>query len=418
MASTKGFRLFADFGQIHVCDPKGTSSLEDAWTAQATDDRVADGGHIVGIGAKDTADVNVSVETLVSPPADDADGWDHVTESSIDVTSGALAVLGCTDELEKAKRFPAAAGTWRVRASHANLAKGREQIRVQLWPAPRQPARVVKRWAPPPKLPRKAPSRIASAKQAVKAALCGETDAALAFFLPRAAQGSFAECVSAVQLLAFRGQWRELIPLAMTVIKVKPEASAGRDTCYAVSDLLRRAAAELHDPSLITEAIAQLSPENAAEATRHLQGKAVASPKTPTAEDRAAFAAHASSPATEARFRGKAKDRAAHLMAVAHLSYGLEDEALALWDPDNDKLGFDKATWVARTLVRRGDARRAWEVLEGRLSAWWPFSIWAVAPVELLVDPDLAPLLTKERCEQVLATARGAQAASDGKSVG
>lgn len=409
MASGKRFTLYADFGQIHVRDPKGTRSLEDAWTAAATDDRVADGGDIVGIGAKDSDDVSVSVELLPSVPQDDFAAWDHVTESSLDVASGAIVVLGCTDEVAKAKRVAAAPGTWRVRASHANLQKGRERIRLQLWPARRRDTKVLKRWSPAPVV-RTKPTRIASTKQAVQAAMRGETDAALAFLLPRAQKHDFAACSTAIQLLAFRGRWRELVPLAMTVVATAPEASAGRDNCNIACDLLRRAATELKDRSIVTTAMAKLPRSAKAEGTRHLRGEVRDDVKKPTAKTRADFAEHASSPKTEARFRGKPKDRAAHLMALAHLHYGLEDEQLALWDPSNEELGFREASWIAQILARRGDAKKAWHVLSTRLARWWPSTIWDVAPVELLTDADLAPLMTRERCELVLTTVRGDEA--------
>jgi hypothetical protein len=409
MGSAKRFKLYADYGQIHLCDPSGTQSLEDAWTAQASDDRIADGGNIVGVGAKDTAEVDVSVEVLVCAPADDLSAWDHVTESSLDLASGEAAVLGCTDELARARRFPTAPGTWRVRVSHANLATGRERIRLQLWPSPRRPPRVRKRWAPPARPAAPPGKRIASVKQAVQAALRGETDAALGFLLPRAHKGQFAASVSALQLLAFRGRWREVVPLAMTVIAEPPEAHAGRQTCLTTCELLARAARELANPALLELAHERVTPSLATEALAHLRGQRPA-PKIAGAEDHARFAAHASSAATEKQFRGKPHARAAHLMAYAHLHLGLEDEQLALWDPANPDLRFEQATWIADLLARRGDPTAAWDALASRLSAWWPTTIWDVAPLELLTAPTLAPLMTAARCELVLSTPRGDEA--------
>lgn len=116
MASSKKFTLFADFGQIHILDPGGNGSLEDAWNAQASEDRIAEGGDIVGIGAKDTEDVNVSVEVLAIAPPNDTEHWDHVTESSIDTSSPALAILGCSDERKSAKQIATPIGSLRIRA--------------------------------------------------------------------------------------------------------------------------------------------------------------------------------------------------------------------------------------------------------------------------------------------------------------
>ncbi|MBX3226109.1 MAG: hypothetical protein KIT84_28960 [Labilithrix sp.] len=44
-------KLFADFRQIHVSAPDRKGDLAEAWTAQATEDRIAVAGDIVGITA-------------------------------------------------------------------------------------------------------------------------------------------------------------------------------------------------------------------------------------------------------------------------------------------------------------------------------------------------------------------------------
>jgi hypothetical protein len=80
---------------------------------------------------------------------------------------------------------------------------------------------------------------------------------------------------------------------------------------------------------------------------------------------------------------------------------------LARWDPTNPGLGFDQAVSVARVLCKRGDPEQAWTLLEGYLRHWWPVDYAQVAPVELLYDPLLAPLVTPARGEQILRTPRG-----------
>ena len=83
---------------------------------------------------------------------------------------------------------------------------------------------------------------------------------------------------------------------------------------------------------------------------------------------------------------------------------------MARWDPANRLLRFDQALAVARALIRRGEPERSWEIVEERLSAWWPVDNAQVAPVVLLVDQWMSPLMTAERCEQVLSTPRGPEA--------
>ncbi len=105
-------KLFADYRQIHLRAPDAKGDLADAWTAQATDDRIAAAGDIVGIGTEEADDVDVKVEILSREPA--LQKADHLTEASIKLR-GEVVVLGCTDYLPDAKRFELAPGTWQSR---------------------------------------------------------------------------------------------------------------------------------------------------------------------------------------------------------------------------------------------------------------------------------------------------------------
>lgn len=71
---------------------------------------------------------------------------------------------------------------------------------------------------------------------------------------------------------------------------------------------------------------------------------------------------------------------------------------------------FGHAMSVAGVHAKRGELERAWSILEGHVRHWWAVDHAQVAPVELLVDPVLAPLVTTERAEQILRTPRGAEA--------
>jgi len=74
------------------------------------------------------------------------------------VSSGRIAVMGCTDYLPDAVRFEVPPGAIRVRAARSTVeavsrAEGDEAIehlRLQIWPAAPTGHRVIKRWVPPP----------------------------------------------------------------------------------------------------------------------------------------------------------------------------------------------------------------------------------------------------------------------------
>ncbi|WIX79248.1 hypothetical protein QRX50_00055 [Amycolatopsis carbonis] len=103
--------------------------------------------------------VRVAVEVLNRAPADDSTDFDHVVEGSVEVRSGCLVVMGCTDFEPDAVRFAVPAGALRVRVGKSNLeVAGRlgidsdedpatmEHIRAQVWPAATAPLLVLKRW--------------------------------------------------------------------------------------------------------------------------------------------------------------------------------------------------------------------------------------------------------------------------------
>jgi hypothetical protein len=68
---------------------------------------------------------------------------------------------------------------------------------------------------------------------------------------------------------------------------------------------------------------------------------------------------------------------------------------------------FPTMAFVATSLARAGRAKDAWKVIEKAVNVWWPVDILQVAPVDLLADEDLRPLMTAERCAQVLRSPRG-----------
>ena len=114
-------KLFADYHQFYLQDEPADGDLSEAWTQEATDRLLAVSEGVVGIGTVRNVDVPVTLEILDSEPTHDFVGFDHVVECSIAITSGRLVVAGCTDYFPDAERIDVPAGTYRVRASYANL---------------------------------------------------------------------------------------------------------------------------------------------------------------------------------------------------------------------------------------------------------------------------------------------------------
>ncbi|MGA5816853.1 hypothetical protein ACPC54_03155 [Kitasatospora sp. NPDC094028] len=159
--TTSKLRLFADYFQLHVMDENAEDDLGDAWTADAVSDALAVSEQTLGIGTEVNTFVDVTVELLDHPPGDAGEAFDHVVEASVEVPSGRIAILGCTDYLPDAARFDVPKGFVRIRASRSNLANVRqpgedgpkapedtEQVHLQVWPAPHNSPVVIKRWTP------------------------------------------------------------------------------------------------------------------------------------------------------------------------------------------------------------------------------------------------------------------------------
>ena len=73
----------------------------------------------------------------------------------------------------------------------------------------------------------------------------------------------------------------------------------------------------------------------------------------------------------------------------------------------DDLITFDTTAFVAMSLARAGRAKDAWKAIEKAVNVWWPVDVLQVAPAALLTDEDLRPLMTAERCAQVLRSPRG-----------
>ncbi|WP_405799843.1 SMI1/KNR4 family protein [Streptomyces sp. NBC_01506] len=68
---------------------------------------------------------------------------------------------------------------------------------------------------------------------------------------------------------------------------------------------------------------------------------------------------------------------------------------------------FGEAVITAREQARWGDTDGAWRTVEAALAEWEPYEDDHVAPIGLLADPLLGPLITPERGRRVLSTPRG-----------
>jgi hypothetical protein len=106
--------------------------------------------------------VGVDVEVCVGAesPALDLAPFDHVVEVRLEVPSGRLVVMGCTDYLPDAARTDVPPGWVPPPRAEAELGVGHrgghrsdefeemmERIRIDVWPAAFAPVTVLKQWS-------------------------------------------------------------------------------------------------------------------------------------------------------------------------------------------------------------------------------------------------------------------------------
>ncbi|MGC4122700.1 MAG: hypothetical protein QM765_50640 [Myxococcales bacterium] len=406
-------KVFADYHQFHLRDGEKFGDISDGWTAQATEDRVAVADHVVGIGTVSDGDVLVTVEVLDAQPELDLAKAEHATEASLRIESGALAVLGCTDEYAKARRIKVANGWWRIRTLLGGLGKARETARILMWKEARARApKVLQRWSPPAAKPPKPAKSPKNTKLAAALARFGQTDGALEALTRFADAGDLVASAALAELHAFRGEWASMVPRAEAFFADPGVVYAG-NVFTDLTRLFRRAARELRTPKIIQRAAATVPERYRSMRDATLLKNVVlpsesVSPIKPAAV--ATFEKAVAEARTGKRFKGKPDVLACHEIALADV-FRHEEALLERWRSMPERFSFDQAVSVARWMAHRGKPDEAWDVLRGKISQWYPVAICQIAPVVLLVDPILAKVMTPPRCAELLATPRGPEAA-------
>src|SRR5882724_1443101 len=143
--------IMAECWQFWLCDENADIESGD-WTTEGGRDLLAVGQGSIFVGTIDNSFVNVQVEVRDVEPVDDLEEWDHVTECSIEVRSGRLAIGGITDSLDRAARINLNPGVYRTRIHYSGREHDwtvpyvLERFRILLWRGQEIAPRVLKRW--------------------------------------------------------------------------------------------------------------------------------------------------------------------------------------------------------------------------------------------------------------------------------
>jgi hypothetical protein len=154
----------ADYGQIYIYDPQTQlpdedASADDDASQRALDDAyesrrfVGYAGGLVDVitPSQYNSKASMRIEVSDTPPASDAEAWDHVVEVFLPVPSGTLVfqASGGGEPIETA--IPP--GSYRARFSGRGYVagvgeiEGHESYRLQLWPAEEAEPELVRYWA-------------------------------------------------------------------------------------------------------------------------------------------------------------------------------------------------------------------------------------------------------------------------------
>jgi hypothetical protein len=135
--------LFADYFQFYIRDEKVDGDLSDKWTTEAVEQLLATTEGTIGVGTVRNMNVPVTIKTFDKEPSfliDDENTIEQINECDIEVSSGRIAIAGCTEYFPDAKRLELKNGVYRARIYYGNLDKlsedgldGEDFYEIHLW---------------------------------------------------------------------------------------------------------------------------------------------------------------------------------------------------------------------------------------------------------------------------------------------
>jgi hypothetical protein len=144
--------VFADYNSFMVQDDTARFSPDRAWTRALMTDMIAARDGVIGVGTARRTTVPVILDVRSDAPDDDVDGWDHVTESGLHVTSGSV-IVSMLDYTDAVPRTAVPAGDYTARVYGKGFATvssdglhGDDLYRVVLWPGGLRQPQVLKQY--------------------------------------------------------------------------------------------------------------------------------------------------------------------------------------------------------------------------------------------------------------------------------
>jgi hypothetical protein len=275
-------------------------------------------------------------------------------------------------------------------------------------------------------------ARLTPSEAAQQLALQGKREDAITAFSALQQRGDTGANAAVAQFAAFAGRWSDVAKHA-SAVAVMPSSVKTMNVYVDMVNLLALAGIHLQNwadlKDIADAALKQLAKEKADKqggqmlTARNLSAFAAAGGKrsylwdladrdgTPLKERAARFES-AIDELAKGNKRFKTLDaRRNHLFALAR-TFRYREGAVGLYDREGVPDRFDSVIFAASALASCGRPQDAWNAVRAKLPMWWPMEVTQIAPVELLTDEALRPLMTPERCDEVLRTPRGPAAAT------
>ncbi|HSI50205.1 MAG TPA: hypothetical protein VLA61_18180 [Ideonella sp.] len=153
MHETHAFIVFADYFQFVVQDEDSEDDFATIWTPEALACQTAFGKSAVCPGTLRNVDVPIEIVMVDADPEIPLGTVDHAVEGSIEITSGKVVVMGCTQYFPDAPRFEVKPGTYRVLAVMEGIGSiqhewepADDKYTVYMWPGEARQAKLIKHW--------------------------------------------------------------------------------------------------------------------------------------------------------------------------------------------------------------------------------------------------------------------------------
>ncbi|MCQ9377665.1 hypothetical protein [Methyloversatilis sp. XJ19-49] len=153
MRTVHAFQLFADYFQFVVQDEESDDDFATIWTEDALSALTAFGRSAVCPGTLRNVEVPVEVVVSDHEPLVALEDVEHAVEGSIEIPSGKVVVMGCTQYFPDAPRFNVTPGTYRALAVMSGIKSiqnewdpADDKYTVYLWPGSSRQPKLLKHW--------------------------------------------------------------------------------------------------------------------------------------------------------------------------------------------------------------------------------------------------------------------------------